>query len=118
MNHQAEIIAYADDYALLICATLPAILLLAMRKPKPGAVVEAEGDGITSRGACYVVSGGGSGASVVRVDWRRWFVSPARVAAKCVSGPPRGRSVDSMSDKPIADPCSRRFRCELIRYRW
>ena len=61
MNHQAEIIAYMDDYVLLICATLPAILLLAMRKPKPGAVVEAEGDGITSRGACDVVFGGGLG---------------------------------------------------------
>ena len=28
VNHQAEIIAYMDDYVLLICTTLPAILLL------------------------------------------------------------------------------------------
>ena len=40
---QAEIIAYMDDYVLLICTTLPAILLLlVMRKPRQGAAVEVE----------------------------------------------------------------------------
>ena len=34
VNHQAQIIAYVDDYVLLICTTLPAILLLLiMRRP-------------------------------------------------------------------------------------
>jgi DHA2 family multidrug resistance protein len=43
VNHQAEIIAYMNDYVLLICTTLPAILLLlVMRKPRPGSAVEAE----------------------------------------------------------------------------
>jgi DHA2 family multidrug resistance protein len=43
VNHQAEIIAYVNDYVLLICTTLPAVLLLlVMRKPKQGAVVEAD----------------------------------------------------------------------------
>ena len=43
VSRQAEIIAYMDDYVLLICTTLPAILLLLlMRKPGRGASVEAE----------------------------------------------------------------------------
>jgi len=43
VNQQAEIIAYSNDYVLLICTTLPAILLLlVMRKPSPGVRVEAE----------------------------------------------------------------------------
>jgi DHA2 family multidrug resistance protein len=43
VNQQAQIIAYVDDYVLLICTTLPALLLLlVMRKPKQGVVVEAE----------------------------------------------------------------------------
>jgi DHA2 family multidrug resistance protein len=43
VNQQAEIIAYANDYVLLICTTLPAaLLLLVMRKPRQDVVVEAE----------------------------------------------------------------------------
>ena len=43
VNRQASIIAYIDDYVLLICTTLPAVLLLfLMRKPRPGAAVEAD----------------------------------------------------------------------------
>jgi len=43
VSQQAEIIAYVDDYVLLICTTLPAVLLLLfMRKPRQGAVVETE----------------------------------------------------------------------------
>ena len=43
VNQQAQIIAYVDDYVLLICTTLPALLLLlVMRKPKQGTAVEAE----------------------------------------------------------------------------
>ncbi len=43
VNRQAEIIAYMDDYVLLICTTFPAILLLLiMRRPPPHAEVEAE----------------------------------------------------------------------------
>jgi DHA2 family multidrug resistance protein len=35
VNQQAEIIAYMNDYVLLICTTLPAaLLLLVMRKPR------------------------------------------------------------------------------------
>ena len=35
INQQAEIIAYVNDYVLLICTTLPAILLLLlMRRPR------------------------------------------------------------------------------------
>ena len=35
INRQAQIIAYADDYVMLICTTLPAILLLfVMRRPR------------------------------------------------------------------------------------
>ena len=44
VNHQAQIIAYVDDYKLLIFTTLPALLLLLlMRRPRVVArVVEAE----------------------------------------------------------------------------
>jgi MFS transporter, DHA2 family, multidrug resistance protein len=43
VSRQAEIIAYMDDYVLLICTTLPAVvLLLVMRRPRQGAAVEAE----------------------------------------------------------------------------
>jgi len=43
VSQQAEIIAYMDDYVLLICTTLPSILLLLlMRKPSQGTAVEAE----------------------------------------------------------------------------
>jgi DHA2 family multidrug resistance protein len=43
VNHQAQIIAYANDYVLLICTTLPAaLLLLVMRKPQRATAVEAE----------------------------------------------------------------------------
>jgi MFS transporter, DHA2 family, multidrug resistance protein len=43
VNQQAQIIAYVDDYVLLICTTLPAaLLLLIMRKPQTGMGVEAE----------------------------------------------------------------------------
>jgi DHA2 family multidrug resistance protein len=43
VNRQAEIIAYANDYVLLICTTLPAVLLLlVMRKPRQGKTVEPE----------------------------------------------------------------------------
>jgi DHA2 family multidrug resistance protein len=35
INQQAQIIAYVDDYVLMICATLPALLLLPlMRRPR------------------------------------------------------------------------------------
>ena len=43
VNRQASIIAYANDYVLLICTTLPAVLLLfLMRRPPSGAAGEAE----------------------------------------------------------------------------
>ena len=43
VNRQAEIIAYMDDYVLLICTTLPAVfLLLLMRRPREAQAVEAE----------------------------------------------------------------------------
>ena len=43
VSRQAEIIAYVDDYVLLICTTLPAVLLLLfMRRPQQAAVVEVE----------------------------------------------------------------------------
>jgi len=43
INQQAEIIAYVNDYVLLICTTLPALfLLLLMRRPRNAAVMEAE----------------------------------------------------------------------------
>ena len=43
VGRQAEIIAYIDDYVLLICTTLPALLLLlVMRRPRADVVVEAE----------------------------------------------------------------------------
>ncbi|MDR3533914.1 MAG: DHA2 family efflux MFS transporter permease subunit [Rhodopila sp.] len=43
VNQQAEIIAYVNDYVLLICTTLPAILLLLlMRRPRNASVIEAE----------------------------------------------------------------------------
>ncbi len=43
VNRQAQIIAYADDYAMLICTTLPAILLLlVMRRPRHVAPAEME----------------------------------------------------------------------------
>jgi DHA2 family multidrug resistance protein len=43
VNQQAAIIAYVDDYVLLICTTLPAVLLLlVMRKPRPAEAEPAE----------------------------------------------------------------------------
>ncbi|HET6610070.1 MAG TPA: DHA2 family efflux MFS transporter permease subunit [Rhodopila sp.] len=43
INRQAQIIAYADDYVMLICTTLPAILLLfVMRKPAHVTATEME----------------------------------------------------------------------------
>jgi MFS transporter, DHA2 family, multidrug resistance protein len=43
VGQQAQIIAYADDYMILICTTLPAILLLlVMRRPSHGSVVISE----------------------------------------------------------------------------
>jgi DHA2 family multidrug resistance protein len=43
VNQQASIIAYIDDYVLLICTTLPAVLLLlVMRKPRQEVAVEVE----------------------------------------------------------------------------
>jgi len=44
VNHQAQIIAYVDDYVLMIITTLPAmLLLLLMRQPRRAVVrVEAE----------------------------------------------------------------------------
>ena len=43
VNHQAQIIAYIDDYVLLIFTTLPAmLLLLLMRRPTPCAAGRAE----------------------------------------------------------------------------
>ena len=39
INQQAQIIAYVDDYVLLIMTTLPALLLLLlMRMPRKAAV--------------------------------------------------------------------------------
>jgi MFS transporter, DHA2 family, multidrug resistance protein len=43
VNRQAEIIAYMNDYVLLICTTLPALLLLLlMRRPPRTAAIQAE----------------------------------------------------------------------------
>ena len=43
VNEQAQIIAYANDYMMLICTTLPALLLLLlMRRPGSMAAVKAE----------------------------------------------------------------------------
>jgi DHA2 family multidrug resistance protein len=43
VGQQAEIIAYMNDYVLLICTTLPALLLLLlMRRPREGAAIAAE----------------------------------------------------------------------------
>jgi DHA2 family multidrug resistance protein len=43
VGRQAEIIAYMDDYVLLICTTLPSLLLLlVMRRPSQATAVEAE----------------------------------------------------------------------------
>jgi DHA2 family multidrug resistance protein len=43
VDRQAAIIAYMNDYVLLICTTLPAVLLLfLMRKPPPSGAVKAE----------------------------------------------------------------------------
>lgn len=43
VNQQASVIAYMNDYVLLICTTLPALLLLfLMRRPPQGAAVEAD----------------------------------------------------------------------------
>ena len=43
VNRQAEIIAYMNDYVLLICTTLPALLLLLlMRRPERAAAVTPE----------------------------------------------------------------------------
>jgi DHA2 family multidrug resistance protein len=43
ISQQAEIIAYVNDYVLLICTTLPAILLLLlMHRPRHAPAVDAE----------------------------------------------------------------------------
>jgi MFS transporter, DHA2 family, multidrug resistance protein len=43
VNQQAQIIAYADDYVMLICTILPSILLLLfMRRPLRGSMIGAE----------------------------------------------------------------------------
>jgi DHA2 family multidrug resistance protein len=43
VGRQAEIIAYMNDYVLLICTTLPALLLLlVMRRPQQATAIEAE----------------------------------------------------------------------------
>jgi MFS transporter, DHA2 family, multidrug resistance protein len=43
VGRQAEIIAYMNDYVLLICTTLPALLLLlVMRRPRESPAIEAE----------------------------------------------------------------------------
>jgi DHA2 family multidrug resistance protein len=43
VNEQAQIIAYSNDYMMLICTTLPALLLLLlMRRPGSMAAVKAE----------------------------------------------------------------------------
>ncbi len=43
VGRQAEIIAYMNDYVMLICTTLPSLLLLlVMRRPSKTAAVEAE----------------------------------------------------------------------------
>jgi DHA2 family multidrug resistance protein len=43
VNQQAQIVAYVDDYVLLIMTTLPALLLLLlMRMPRKAAPVETE----------------------------------------------------------------------------
>ena len=43
VNHQAQIVAYANDYMMLICTTLPAVLLLLlMRKPSGIVAVKPE----------------------------------------------------------------------------
>jgi DHA2 family multidrug resistance protein len=45
VNHQAQIIAYVDDYVLMIFTTLPALLLLFLmrqpRRPPPAEAVQA-----------------------------------------------------------------------------
>jgi hypothetical protein len=42
VNHQAQIIAYINDYVLMIFTTLPSLLLLLfMRRPRRGTVTEA-----------------------------------------------------------------------------
>ena len=41
VNHQAQIIAYADDYVLMFFTTMPALLLLLlMRRPRALPAVE------------------------------------------------------------------------------
>jgi DHA2 family multidrug resistance protein len=43
VNHQAEIIAYMNDYVLLICTTLPSmLLLLLMRLPRHAPVIHTD----------------------------------------------------------------------------
>jgi hypothetical protein len=43
INHQAQIVAYSDDYVLLIITTVPAwLLLLLMRLPRKGIGAAAE----------------------------------------------------------------------------
>jgi MFS transporter, DHA2 family, multidrug resistance protein len=42
VNHQAQIIAYIDDYVLMIFTTLPSLLLLLlMRRPRHAPVTQA-----------------------------------------------------------------------------
>ena len=52
INQQAQIIAYVDDYKMMIFTTLPALLLLfLMRRPRlvSAAGGNACGDGLTSK---------------------------------------------------------------------
>jgi len=42
VNHQAQIIAYVDDYVLMIITTLPAMLLLLLMRQPRRAVVRVE----------------------------------------------------------------------------
>jgi DHA2 family multidrug resistance protein len=42
INQQAQIIAYMDDYVLMICTTLPALLLLLLMRRPPRVAVRAK----------------------------------------------------------------------------
>ena len=42
INQQAQIIAYMDDYVLMICTTLPALLLLLLMRRPPRSGVRAK----------------------------------------------------------------------------
>ena len=42
INQQAQIIAYVDDYVLMICTTLPALLLLLLMRRPPRVAVRVK----------------------------------------------------------------------------